>query len=84
MFAKSSNSLITRLNAKTCEYCGGNDKVEVHHIRKMADIKKGKEPWERYMIRRQRKTLVMCENCHDLLHKGRLPSPKVKAAGITR
>jgi hypothetical protein len=66
--------IIQRLNARVCEYCGkDHGHFEVHHIRKMADIKKGLEPWKQVMIARRRKTLVLCVECHDLLHAGKLP-----------
>ncbi|WP_353620167.1 hypothetical protein [Thalassotalea sp. G20_0] len=29
--------------------------------------------WQRLMIARNRKTLVLCVECHDLLHAGKLP-----------
>ncbi len=66
--------IIQRLNARVCEYCGKDyGHFEVHHIRKMADISKGLEPWKQVMIARRRKTLVLCVECHDLLHAGKLP-----------
>ena len=70
----SGSELLKRLNANRCEYCkkaGGY--FEVHHIRKLADIKDGKQPWEKLMIARKRKTLVLCVDCHHKLTKGKLP-----------
>lgn len=65
-------SLIARLKAQKCEYCGAEHvPLEIHHVRKLKDLK-GKEPWERMMIGRKRKTLALCEPCHDLLHAGKL------------
>jgi hypothetical protein len=66
-------SLISRMEANKCEFC--NTEVgpfEVHHVRKLRDIKDGKADWEKLMISRQRKTLVLCKNCHDKLHSGNL------------
>jgi predicted HNH restriction endonuclease len=51
--------------------------VEVHHIRKLADLK-GKSWWERQMIERKRKTMVLCRECHDELHAGKLSERKRK------
>ncbi len=66
--------LTQRIAAERCEYCGATDKkYEVHHVRKLADIKDGKERWQKLMIARRRKTLVLCVECHDLLHAGKLP-----------
>jgi group II intron reverse transcriptase/maturase len=69
------SEIIERMSARQCEYCGCEDGYfEVHHIRKLSDIKEGKEEWQKRMIARRRKTLVLCVECHDLLHAGRLPS----------
>jgi len=68
------SELLQRMNANKCEYCereGGY--FEVHHVRKLADIKDGKQPWEKLMIARKRKTLVLCVDCHRLLTHGKLP-----------
>ena len=57
----SRSEIIERLNAEECEYCrktGGY--FEVHHVRKMADIKEGKELWEKVMIVRNRKKIILC------------------------
>ena len=63
-----------RRDARRCEYCKKEEGYfEVHHIRKLADIAKGKAPWEKLMIARRRKTLVLCIECHDRLHAGTLP-----------
>jgi group II intron reverse transcriptase/maturase len=67
--------ILERMNAQICEYCGQEDGYfEVHHVRKLSDIKDGKEKWQKLMIARRRKTLVLCVECHDLLHAGKLPS----------
>lgn len=68
--------LIKRLLADTCELCGSKKNIEVHHIRKLADLKKkGKsEPpmWVQIMAMRRRKTLVVCRECHTAIHNGTL------------
>jgi RNA-directed DNA polymerase len=70
----SRTELQKRREARKCEYCEREEGYfEVHHIRKLADIKKGKAPWEKLMIARRRKTLVLCIECHDKLHAGTLP-----------
>ncbi len=73
-FTLSRTELVQRLNARQCEYCKGQTgPFEVHHIRKLSDLKEGKKLWQIIMARRQRKTLVLCVSCHDLLHAGKLP-----------
>ena len=73
----SGTELLARYNAQKCEYCGKEKGYfEVHHIRKLSDLKDGKETWQKVMIARRRKTLVLCVECHDQLHAGTLPSWK--------
>lgn len=74
--------LIDRLNANKCEMCGKEGTYtdfEVHHIRKLKDIKKkyakrgSRIPnWILRMCRMNRKTLVLCKKCHKDLHNGNL------------
>jgi group II intron reverse transcriptase/maturase len=70
MFSASQTSLIDRLKAKQCELCGTKEKLVMHHIRKMTDIKGGKEPWQVMMIARRRKTMAVCYKCHGRIHHG--------------
>lgn len=65
------NGLITRLNARVCENCGATDNLEMHHVRKLKDLK-GKSDWEIKMISRNRKTLAVCSVCHHKIHSGKL------------
>jgi group II intron reverse transcriptase/maturase len=61
-----------RLRARQCEWCGRKEgQIEVHHVRKLKDLK-GKSEWEKRMIARRRKTMVLCKRCHIDLHAGRL------------
>ncbi len=65
---RNRNELGKRLLANQCEWCGTEQgQMEVHHIRKLADLK-GKTRWERQMQERKRKTMVLCEKCHIELH----------------
>lgn len=70
------SELLQRLLADRCEWCGGKGKVEIHHVHKLKDLhrpgRKARPFWVRVMIARRRKTLVLCEKCHDDLHAGRL------------
>jgi group II intron reverse transcriptase/maturase len=55
-------SLIDRMQARKCEYCGAEDTdIEIHHVRKLKDLKHkaSKMPWEWLMIARNRKTSGM-------------------------
>ncbi|EAO8777014.1 RNA-directed DNA polymerase [Salmonella enterica] len=70
------SELISRLRAQTCECCGTNEgPFEVHHIRKLSDLsqrgRKEKPRWLRIMASRHRKTLVVCRECHQNIHRTR-------------
>ncbi|EOP94030.1 hypothetical protein IGM_01351 [Bacillus cereus HuB4-4] len=62
-----------RLKANECEICGDNSPnttFEIHHVNKVKNLK-GKAFWELIMIAKQRKTLVVCKNCHIKIHNGK-------------
>jgi len=63
-----------RVRADRCEVCGSTSAIEVHHIRKLADLRRAdgrpRPAWQEHMIARQRKTLVLCRACHVKLHAG--------------
>jgi group II intron reverse transcriptase/maturase len=67
--------LLACLLANRCEICKSTDHVQVHHVRKLADLNvkgRGKPPtWKRMMAARRRKTLVLCRECHAAVHAGR-------------
>lgn len=70
------SDLIQRLQANTCELCGRSGRCEVHHVRKLSDLKtrwRGKAPplWVKRMIALRRKTLIVCPQCHRDIHAGR-------------
>lgn len=62
-----STSLMARLKACECEYCGATDNLKMVHVRKLKDLK-GLKEWERFMIARKRKTLAVCEECYRKIH----------------
>lgn len=67
--------ILQRLLADVCEICGSSENVEVHHIRKLSDLKKrGSDPdtgWKALMAKRRRKTLTVCKACHTAIHNGK-------------
>jgi len=74
------SEVVQRLLVGKCELCGIEDEpVQVHHIRKLADIDRpGRRPkagWEKIMSARKRKTLVVCEDCHLTIHAGHYDGP---------
>jgi len=70
---RSRSDLIRRLQANRCELCGAAVKSEVHHVRKLVDIKRywqdrEKPAWVERMIELRRRTLVVCAKCHEEIH----------------
>jgi hypothetical protein len=65
--------LVCRLLARRCELCEEPGKVLVHQVRSLASLGKpsaGSPPWAALMIKKGRKTLVVCRPCHDAIHDG--------------
>ena len=65
--------LVSRLLAGRCEMCGRTEGVQVHQVRKLADLawpgKPEKPQWVSTMARRRRKTLIVCGACHANIHQ---------------
>jgi hypothetical protein len=83
--AVGPKELITRLLANRCEICERSGNVQVHHIRKLADLDKildrsgptDMPAWASIMAKRRRKALVVCQYCHDNIHAGPPPVAKL-------
>ena len=74
-----SDAVDKRLN-DTCELCGAKENVEMHHVRKLADLKKDRKEkpfWMQVMIARQRKRIAVCRKCHENIHFNR-PTSKTQ------
>lgn len=62
------NSLRQRVERNVCELCGKECRnLEIHQVKKLKGLK-GSEPWIRKMKEIRRKTLVVCPECHRLIH----------------
>lgn len=72
----NTTEIVQRLLAEQCELCGSQDRIQVHHIRALKDLKRkgraDKPLWVKVMAARRRKTLVLCHACHVDVHGGRL------------
>ncbi len=79
MASSKRNELIHRLLADRCEICDSRDQIEVHHIRKLADLNRHDRPdrptWVHLMAKRRRKTIIICRPCHEDIHAGRHHAP---------
>ena len=63
--------LVTRLLKGRCELCKRTDNISVHHVRTLADLNRPdrpQPPWAQLMAKIRRKALVVCGDCHDLIH----------------
>ena len=76
-YTASRNELVRRLLAEKCELCGSTENIEVHHIRKISNLKKRykgrKNPpkWVVLMVERNRiSIIVVCQTCHNKIHSG--------------
>jgi hypothetical protein len=70
--------LISRLRAGRCELCEQRAELQVHHVRKLADLVRPGQPqppWMLFMAKKRRKTLVVCLECHDRIHARQPTAP---------
>lgn len=66
-----NRQLVTRLLKGRCELCKRTDNISVHHVRTLADLDRTDQPqppWAQVMAKIRRKALVVCGDCHDLIH----------------
>jgi len=76
VYSSVRSEIVQRLLAQTCENCGSEDgPFEVHHIRRLADLDRSgqteRPTWVKRMVSRRRKTLVVCNRCHQDIHRDR-------------
>jgi group II intron reverse transcriptase/maturase len=67
-----NRQLVTRLLKGRCELCKRTDNICVHHVRTLADLDRTGQPqprWAQVMAKIRRKALVVCGDCHDLIHE---------------
>lgn len=69
------NTLKQRVERHTCELCNKDCRnLEIHQVKKLKDLK-GNAEWVLLMRKRRRKTLVVCPECHQLIHS---KTPQIK------
>lgn len=75
----------TKTNLKTsyiCEYegCENTENLEAHHLNPMSNIAKRKDlsTFEKALIRRKRKVVMLCKKHHNLLHRKGIFEHKTK------
>jgi hypothetical protein len=80
--------VVQRLQAEVCELCGSEGPLEAHHVRKLANLnqqgRKTIEVWKQIMLARKRKSLMVCEKCHQDIHAGRYDGPSLRGLPESR
>jgi hypothetical protein len=76
VYGSGRSEIVQRLLAQRCEHCGSEDgPFEVHHVRRLADLdrpgRRERPLWVKRMAARRRKTLVVCDRCHQDIHRDR-------------
>lgn len=61
-------TLVERLKERKCELCDAMGDLVMHHIRNINQLKADTR-WNVVMIKRHRKTLAVCHDCDELIHK---------------
>ncbi len=65
---KTNPSLADRLKSQTCEWCGKRTPdVVMHQVRALKELDDS-QPWNIFMKKINRKTMVVCPNCHEMIH----------------
>jgi group II intron reverse transcriptase/maturase len=70
---RHGSQLLARLSRGRCELCDKRTEVQVHQVRKLAELTATGQPqpeWVELMSRMRRKTLIVCRRCHELIHTG--------------
>ena len=61
-------SLANRIKAGRCEWCGKETaELVMHQVRALKELDT-RQPWAAFMKKINRKTLVVCQECHDRIH----------------
>jgi group II intron reverse transcriptase/maturase len=71
---RPGSELLGRLRQGRCELCDKRIDVQVHQVRKLADLAAPGRPqpaWADLMTRMRRKTLIVCPPCHEAIHAER-------------
>ncbi len=76
VYGSVRSEIVQCLLAQTCEHCGSEaGPFEVHHVRRLADLdrpgRNDRPFWVNRMASRRRKTLVVCDRCHQDIHRDR-------------
>jgi group II intron reverse transcriptase/maturase len=65
----------------SCILCGSEEKIEIHHVRKLSKAKK-KDYLSTMMARMNRKQIPVCQKCHIKIHKGIYDGKRIKQPNL--
>lgn len=69
IYTRTEPTLIQRLKACKCELCGATtNETVMFQVRTLKELK-GTSDWENKMLKKHRKTLVLCKDCNDKVHQ---------------
>ena len=76
IYGSIRSEIVQRLLAQKCEHCGSEaGPFEVHHVRRLANLDRPgcreRPLWIKRMAARRRKSLVVCNRCHQDIHRDR-------------
>jgi hypothetical protein len=57
------------LDNLSCSKCGSTERVEMHHVRLLSDLNPNLSEIDKLMIKRRRKQIPLCRQCHLEHHK---------------
>lgn len=61
-----------------CALCGSQEKIEVHHVRKLSKGSKRRDYLSEMMARMNRKQIPVCQKCHKAIHRGTYNGKKIR------
>jgi group II intron reverse transcriptase/maturase len=70
-YIQPRKELIHRLRKRWCELCEHGATVAVHQVAKLTQLGKpgpGQPAWAALMTKKRRKTLIVCDACHEHIH----------------
>ena len=68
IFPKNKTTIRHRLATGICELCEKSCGThEIHHASSLKELK-GNNAWEKIMLSKRRKTLMVCVECHKKIH----------------
>lgn len=73
----SVNTSLATLDNLSCALCSSQYRVEMHHIRKMRDLKPKANRVDSLMARANRKQIPLCRECHMKHHGGKIDLSRI-------